>query len=57
MCAVCRIAVQGWSKEEALKEMTQGGYGFHKIWINLEPWISRLDIEEIRKRAGLAPVG
>jgi protein tyrosine phosphatase (PTP) superfamily phosphohydrolase (DUF442 family) len=53
MCAVYRVAVQGWSKEEALKEMVQGGFGFHGIWENLIQWIDGLDIERIKKRAGL----
>jgi protein tyrosine/serine phosphatase len=53
MCAVYRIAVQGWRKEEALKEMAQGGFGFHGIWENLIQWIDGLDIEKIKKRAGI----
>jgi len=53
MCAVYRVAVQGWSKEEALKEMAKGGFGFHGIWGNLILWIDRLDIERIKKRAGI----
>jgi len=53
MCALYRVAVQGWSKEEALKEMTQGGFGFHGIWENLIQWINGLDIETIKKRAGI----
>jgi protein tyrosine/serine phosphatase len=53
MCAIYRVAVQGWSKEEALKEMTQGGFGFHGIWENLIRWINGLDIEEIKKKAGI----
>ena len=51
MCAVYRVAVQGWSKEEALKEMMQGGFGFHGIWENLVQWIDGLDFERIKKRA------
>ena len=35
MIAVYRIAVQGWSKAEAIREMTEGGFGFHRIWSNL----------------------
>lgn len=31
MCALYRIAVQGWSKEDAIREMTAGGFGFHRI--------------------------
>jgi protein tyrosine phosphatase (PTP) superfamily phosphohydrolase (DUF442 family) len=53
MCALYRLAVQGWSKEEALKEMAQGGFGFHGIWENLIQWINGLDIERIKNRAGI----
>ena len=53
MCAVYRIAVQGWTKEEALREMTGGGFGFHGIWDNLIQWINRLDIDKIKQRAGI----
>jgi protein tyrosine/serine phosphatase len=54
MCAVYRVAVQGWTKEEALKEMLEGGYNFHGIWRNLITWFNKLDIEKIRKAAGIA---
>jgi protein tyrosine phosphatase (PTP) superfamily phosphohydrolase (DUF442 family) len=53
MCAIYRVAVQGWSREEALKEMTEGGFEFHGIWQDLVQWISALDMEEIKKRAGI----
>jgi protein tyrosine phosphatase (PTP) superfamily phosphohydrolase (DUF442 family) len=53
MCAIYRVAVQGWSKEEALKEMTEGGFGFHEIWQDLIWWIDALDLEGIKKRAGM----
>jgi protein tyrosine phosphatase (PTP) superfamily phosphohydrolase (DUF442 family) len=53
MCALYRVAVQGWTKEEALKEMTEGGFGFHGIWDNLIQWINGIDIEGIKKRAGI----
>ena len=53
MCAVYRVAVQGWTKEDAVKEMTQGGYHFHGIWRNLISWFNKLDIEKIRKAAGI----
>jgi len=49
MCALYRIVVQGWTKEEAIREMTGGGFGFHEIWDNLPPWIQSLDIETLRK--------
>jgi protein tyrosine phosphatase (PTP) superfamily phosphohydrolase (DUF442 family) len=53
MCALYRVAVQGWSKQEAIAEMTEGGFGFHGIWDNLIQWINALDIEGIKKRAGV----
>jgi protein tyrosine phosphatase (PTP) superfamily phosphohydrolase (DUF442 family) len=53
MCAIYRVAVQGWSKEEALKEMTEGEFGFHGIWQDLIRWIDALDMEGIKKRAGI----
>lgn len=54
MTAVYRIAVQGWSKEEAIREMRDGSFGFHGIWQNLVAWIKSLDLETLRKESGLA---
>ena len=53
MCALYRIAVQGWSKEEAIEEMTKGGYGFNEVWDELVEYIDDLDIESIKRQAGL----
>lgn len=53
MCALYRVVVQGWTKEEAVREMTDGGYGFHEVWENLPEWIEGLDIESIRKEVGI----
>lgn len=53
MVAMYRIFVQGWSKEEALRELKEGGYGFHTIWKNLEKYINDLDVPKIRKATGL----
>jgi protein tyrosine phosphatase (PTP) superfamily phosphohydrolase (DUF442 family) len=53
MFAVYRVAIQGWTKEEAVKEMTEGGFGFHGIWANIAPWINKLDIGEIKRQAGI----
>ena len=51
--AVYRIVIEGWTKEEAIQEMTEGGFGFHKIWKNLIRFVEDLDIEEIKKKAGI----
>jgi hypothetical protein len=53
MIAVYRIAVQGWSKAEAIREMTEGGFGFHPAWSNLPKWIQKLDIDLIKGKAGM----
>lgn len=53
MCAIYRVAVDGWSKDEAIDEMVKGGYGFHPVWQNLIHYIRNLDIEKIKKEAGI----
>ncbi|SFH62832.1 fused DSP-PTPase phosphatase/NAD kinase-like protein [Planctomicrobium piriforme] len=56
MCAIYRIAVQGWTKEQAINEMVNGGYGFSPAWQNLIHYIRDLDVELIQKAAANAPV-
>lgn len=53
MVAVYRIVVQGWDKEQALAEMTQGGFRFYSGWQNLVRYIEQLDVDTIRRRAGI----
>jgi protein tyrosine phosphatase (PTP) superfamily phosphohydrolase (DUF442 family) len=53
MIAVYRIAVQGWSEAEAIREMTQGGFGFHRTWGNLPRWIRKLDLDRIKRQADI----
>ena len=55
MCALYRIAVQGWTKEEAVLEMTEGSFGFHSVFHNLPKWIQELDVESIKRDAGISP--
>ncbi|MDR0747525.1 MAG: tyrosine-protein phosphatase [Helicobacteraceae bacterium] len=47
--AAYRIVVQEWSKEDAIKEMTKGGYGFHAIWTDIPKFLRQMDVEAIRK--------
>ncbi len=54
MIALYRIAVEGWDKEAAIREMTEGGYGFHSIWAHLPVFIRNLDVEKIRLQAGIS---
>lgn len=53
MTAVYRIVVEGWTKEDAVKEMTSEDFGFHRVWRNLPRWIEELDVESVRQDAGL----
>ena len=50
LCAVYRIAIQGWTKDEAIAEMTQGGFGFHGIWTNLVDYLRALDVETLKRQ-------
>ncbi len=54
MCALYRIAVQGWTKERALEEMIEGGFGFHGFPDgNVVQWINSLNIDKIKRKAGI----
>ncbi len=53
MCAVYRIVVQGWSREDAIEEMRRGGFKFHKIWVGLPKYLRRVDVEKLRREAGM----
>jgi protein tyrosine/serine phosphatase len=53
MCAIYRIVVQGWTKQDAIEEMTKGGFNFHEIWTNLPDWIQEIDVEALRKEVGI----
>ena len=53
MAAFYRIVFEGWSKQEALEEMTKGEYGFHSIWKNLLELVRKSDIEKLKKDAGI----
>ena len=53
MCALYRVAVQGWTKERAIAEWANGGFGFHDAYQNLLYYFRQLDIEEMKLQAGL----
>lgn len=50
MVAIYRIVEQGWSKEAAIAEMTQGGFGYHPIWSNLIRYISEMNVDVLREK-------
>jgi protein tyrosine/serine phosphatase len=53
MIAIYRMVVQDWKKEDAIKEMTEGSFGYHAVWKNLIRYLNGLDVEALRKKAGI----
>ena len=45
-----RIAIQNWSKEKAIDEFINGGFGYHSFWFaNLPSLLKSLDVEKFKK--------
>jgi protein tyrosine/serine phosphatase len=53
MIAIYRMAMQGWKKDDAIKEMTTGEFGYHEMWSNLIRYLNDLDIDALKKKAGV----
>lgn len=49
VCAMYRIVFQGASKQKAIQEMTEGGFGFHRIYKNIIRTIENADVERIKR--------
>lgn len=47
--AMYRIVFQGWSKEDALNELLNGGFGFHEYYKNIPEYIKNVDVEKIKE--------
>ena len=47
--AAWRLVEDGWTKEQAIEEMTKGPFGFHKVWRGLPKFIRNLDVEKLQK--------
>lgn len=49
MMALYRVVVQGWSKDDAIREMDDGGY-HHSSWFrNLDRYVAGADVDVFRK--------
>jgi len=55
MCAIYRMVVEHWGREEAVAEMTQGGFGYAGLWKPLVDYLREADLDQLRRRAGLTP--
>ena len=48
MAAMYRVVVQGWSKEDALNEMTQGGFGESGHFRDGVRYVMQADVDKLR---------
>jgi protein tyrosine/serine phosphatase len=48
--AMYRMVYQNWTREEALDELQNGGYGFHSMWRNIPRYLRKVNLEVIRVR-------
>lgn len=53
--ALYRVAAQGWTKEEAIRELTQGGFGYDDMFPNLVAYVKNLDVASLKRKAGILP--
>ncbi len=51
--AMYRIVFQGVPKEDAIREMTDGGFGFHSVYSQIVLTILSADVETIRRYLGV----
>ena len=57
MMALYRVVVEGWSKDDAIREMNAGGY-HHSSWFsNLDRYVAAADVDGFRRKLGVAKPG
>jgi protein tyrosine/serine phosphatase len=54
MVALYRVVVQGWTREQAVREMDDGGYHHSWLWRDLDRYVMKADIEKLREELGLS---
>jgi protein tyrosine/serine phosphatase len=48
MSAMYRVLEQGWTPEDALAELVDGGYGYHRLWKNIRRYVLEADVAKLR---------
>lgn len=48
MCCLYRVVVQDWDKKAAIREMTDGGYGFWPHWTNIIHYVEEVDVTRLK---------
>lgn len=50
VAAMYRMVFQGWSREQAIDEFINGGYGYHaRFYPNIERYLETVDVAKIRR--------
>jgi len=57
LVALYRVVVEGWSKEDAIREMDDGGYHHSSWWSNLDRYVAQADVDALRKELGIVKPG
>lgn len=52
MSAMYRVLEQGWSRDDALAELEDGGYGYHTLWRNILRYVRSADVAKLRTAIG-----
>ncbi len=53
--AIYRVVEQGWTVDEALKEMTEGGYNYHSIWSHLPRFVRKASQTLTEEKSAATP--
>ena len=52
MSAMYRMLEQDWSADDALRELVEGGYGYHSMWRNIKRYVRSADVAALRAAVG-----
>lgn len=55
MSAMYRVLEENWSPQDALAELVDGGYGYHKMWKGIREYVSSVDPPRLRAMIDAAP--
>ncbi|HOG50393.1 MAG TPA: tyrosine-protein phosphatase [Lentisphaeria bacterium] len=48
VCALYRVLFENWNREDAIAELTGGGFGFHPLFANIPHYVRTFDAEKIK---------
>jgi rhodanese/phosphatase family protein len=53
LVALYRVVVQGWTKEQAVREMNEGGFHHNGLFRNLDRYVMNTNVDALRKELGV----